>query len=51
MLNLIKAVKELDSIDLDQLLMKIQLLKEIEGEQRQEEAVPPTPNPEPALAA
>ena len=36
-LNLIKAVKELEGIDLDQLSMKIQLLKELEGEQAKEE--------------
>jgi hypothetical protein len=36
-LNLLKAVKELDNIDLDQLAKKLQLLRELEGEQRQEE--------------
>lgn len=36
-LNLIKAVKELESIDVDTLLKKLQLLREIEGGQSQKE--------------
>lgn len=39
-LNLIKAAKELDSIDINQLMMKIQILKEIEADQRQDEVQP-----------
>lgn len=36
-LNLIKAVKELESVDLDQLMKKIDILKAIEGKQTEEE--------------
>lgn len=36
-LNLIKAAKELESMDIDQLLQKIQILKALEGNQTQEE--------------
>lgn len=41
-LNIIKAVKELDGMDLEQLLMKVQMIKELESDQKeQEEAVRP----------
>lgn len=36
-LNLVKAVKELDGIDLNNLMLKLQLLREIEGEQQAKE--------------
>lgn len=47
-LNLIKAVKELESIDLDQLSKKIAILRSLEGEQSQKEQQnsPESPLPE-----
>ncbi len=37
-LNLIKAVKELESIDLNQLMQKVEILKNLEGKQEEKEA-------------
>lgn len=37
-LNIIKAIKELDSIDLDNLMKKIQMIREIEGKNDQKKA-------------
>lgn len=43
LLNLIKAVKELEGIDVNNLTMKLQLLRELEGEQEQKEESAPAP--------
>lgn len=48
-LNLIKAIKELETIDINHLREKLALIKEIEGEQRQDEQK--TQNPSPASPA
>lgn len=51
-LNLIKAAKELEGMDLEQLSMKLQLLKELEGDQAEEAQAkaPTTPVENPSMS-